>query len=114
VLGVRAHPWCGRTWAVPAVHRLALVGCWLGLGRVLGGILPRFCPKVFHYALLKYAFYSAIFCLVLFVFHLIPKMCLAKHVFSNTSENRLIVKAYVSKYAYFSLFGLKLVVINVR
>jgi hypothetical protein len=54
------------------------------------------------------------FYFILCIFHLIPKMCPIKHVFSNTSGNRLIVKAYVSKYAYFSLFGLKLVVINVR
>ena len=32
---------CGRTRACSAGHRLALVGYWLGLGRVLGGILPR-------------------------------------------------------------------------
>jgi hypothetical protein len=56
----------------------------------------------------------AFFYLFLCIFHLIPKMCPAKHVFWNTSGNRLIVKAYVSKYAYFSLFGLELAVIIVR
>jgi prolipoprotein diacylglyceryltransferase len=40
----------------------------------------------------------------LFVFHLILKMCPAKHVFSNTSGNRLIVKAYVLKVCLFLLF----------
>ena len=31
---------CGRTLVSFAGHRLALVGFWLGLGCILGGILP--------------------------------------------------------------------------
>ena len=31
----------GHTWAYSASHHLALVGCWLGLGHVVGGVLPR-------------------------------------------------------------------------
>jgi hypothetical protein len=33
--------WCGHTLACSAGHRLTLVGYWLGLGHVLGGVLPR-------------------------------------------------------------------------
>jgi hypothetical protein len=40
VLGVRAHPWCDRTWAGPSGHRLWRVGWWLGLGPSLGGLAP--------------------------------------------------------------------------
>jgi hypothetical protein len=33
---------CERTLADPASHRLAPVGCWLGLGGSPGGAEPRF------------------------------------------------------------------------
>jgi hypothetical protein len=38
--GVQAHPWCGRTRAGPARHRLALVGLWLGLDLFYVGCWP--------------------------------------------------------------------------
>ena len=43
-------------------------------------------------------------CAFCYVFHLYSNICPAKHVFSNTSGTRSIVKAYVSKVCLFLLF----------
>jgi hypothetical protein len=100
---------CGHSLAGPARHHLALVGYWLGLDACHGGILPSLdvwmgLSSYFPLCTSGIRFLLCAFCLILFVFHLIPKMCLAKHVFSNTSGTRSIVKAYVSKVCLFLLF----------
>jgi hypothetical protein len=41
VVGVRAHPGCGRTMAGPTRHCLAPVGSWLGLDLLYVGARPK-------------------------------------------------------------------------
>jgi hypothetical protein len=59
-------------------------------------------------------FCSALFLLFLYLFHLISDVDLQNIFSRNTSGTRSIVYAYVSKFAYFSYIGLKLVVLNMR
>jgi hypothetical protein len=106
---VWAHLGRGCTLAGAARHRLAPVGCWLGLDVCHDGILPSLdvwmgLSSYFPLHTSRIRFLLCAFCLILFVFHLISKMCPAKHVFSNTSGTRSIAKAYVSKVCLFLLF----------
>jgi hypothetical protein len=107
--GCGRTPLCAHTQVRPTRERLRVVSSWLGLGPFHVGIRPRFCTKVgfSSYSLMCTSGIRILlcaFCLILFVFHLIPKMCPAKYIFSNTSGTTSIVKAYVSKVCLFILF----------
>jgi len=105
-LGLGGSPW-GTT--APLVHphpggtALRPPSCGWFLGGP--GPLPRRCSAqlwceggLLHLFLLRTSalrFLLCAFCLVLFIFHLYLNVCPTKHVFSNTSGTRSMVKAYV-------------------
>jgi hypothetical protein len=82
VVGVRAHPWCGRTRAVPYRHWLHAMGCWMGLDHPHVGARPRFVDWMglciyFLCIFLHYAFCFAPFAL----FSTCIWMCVLQNMF---------------------------------
>ena len=89
------------------------------------GLLPRWCSAqigcvgglllvFFLCALLKIRVPLCAFFSIFIQFHSIPGFILQNMFYRNTSGTRLIVYAYVLKFAYFSCFGLDLAVLNVQ
>jgi hypothetical protein len=74
-----------------------------------GGLLYFLCLRISGIHVLLCAFSS-----VFVHFHLFPEFVLQNMFSQNTSGTRLIIYAYVSKFVYFSYFGLSLAVINVQ
>jgi hypothetical protein len=115
--GERSHLGCGRTLGGPVCDCLCVVGSWVGLDPShISALTQMWCVDgLLHSSPLRISKICVLlcaFCLVLCIFHLFSETCPEKHIFLNTSWTRSIVYAYVSKFAYFSDFGLKLVVLN--
>jgi hypothetical protein len=118
-VAVRPHPGWGRILGGPVCDHLHVVGSWVGLDPshisastrmwCVDGLILSSPLRISKICVLLCAF-----CLVLCIFHLFSETCPEKRIFLNTSWTRSIVYAYVSKFAYFSDFGLKLVVLNMH
>jgi hypothetical protein len=92
--------------ACSAHHRLALVGLLAG-----PRLLPQWCSAhvwrvggLYPFIPLRISALRFLNCAFCLVFHLYSNVCAAKHISSNTSGTRSIVKAYVSKVCLFLPF----------
>ena len=96
---------CARTLVGLPHYCLRVVGSWVGLDHCHIGAQPKFCVGVGLCLVLWYriCIMLSLLC-ILIIFHLYSNICLAKHVFCNTSRTMSIVKAYVSKDCLFLVF----------
>jgi hypothetical protein len=111
VVGVRPHPRCACTQVGLPQNRLRLVGSLVGLGLSCGCVSAQMSHEdgLLHFFPLhisKNVFFALCFLLCFVHFHLFSGICLQNMFSRNTSGTRLTIYAYVSKFVYFSYFGL--------